>query len=426
MSKSHINLSSKVPSLQTRNAQPSTYHITHVIILNLSNLRLWLGFALTANADLFSTNFVGALAYQVMSSSQAQPATTLSNWTNPGNALCNDQHKYHRFFIGPMPEKVISSTEAQLRKLRSHTSSGNGPTEDECLSTMVKDHAFNFFIREGGKAEDREESQESNTVEEMLKRWQDSEWGRTLLRRKKESHPTGHWVGGSFEIGNFLGINTIKDDARESNRARATSQASRDAPSFSAVEVGTKSLASVPASATSPLPPLSIQQDTDIDGLGKIGNHDSPDNPDAEFQTPNSTASSMVLLRPPLDSSPKSRTSNSIRARILKPSFSAVTGNGPSGVGGPNRPSSFLSRQKGKGKEKAVRYSDISVEAPGPSPPADVLARTGRDVRDTSAGAAQQSQSQTDLRWGDVVLRGKPSFRPMFVVIDNFCRQDAG
>src|SRR5580704_16352070 len=157
-----------------------------------------------------------ALCYQVMSSSQTQPAITLSNWTTPGNTLCNDQHKYHRFFIGPMPEKVISSTEAQLRKLRSHTSSGNGPTEDECLSMMVKDHAFNFFIREGGKAEDWEESQESNTVEEMLKRWQDSEWGRTLLRWKRESHTTSHWVGGSFEIGNFLGINTIKDDARES------------------------------------------------------------------------------------------------------------------------------------------------------------------------------------------------------------------
>ena len=167
-----------------------------------------------------------------MSTPGSPPHLTTLPSGSASEGLGDDHHKRRRFFIGPMPEKVIPRKKVAGKYGLFHSRSANRTDgDDDDMSHIVKKHAFDFFIHGGGNAEDWGEDEERNTTEEMLKRWRSSEWGKILWNRKKESRQVSHWVGGSFEIGNFLGMNIIHNEATESIRDGISSRSSRRAKS---------------------------------------------------------------------------------------------------------------------------------------------------------------------------------------------------
>ncbi|KNZ80953.1 Meiotically up-regulated gene 56 protein [Termitomyces sp. J132] len=113
-----------------------------------------------------------------------------------------------------MPEKVISHTEKQQTEQGVSQPTSQGDERRDEISEIIKRNAFSFFIRQGGRPEDWGEDEEHNVVEEMFRRWRDSEWAHIWRRRREKEAVTqpSHWVGNSFEIGQFLGVNILKDN----------------------------------------------------------------------------------------------------------------------------------------------------------------------------------------------------------------------
>jgi hypothetical protein len=328
-----------------------------------------------------------------MSSSVQSLETRLQGRSSPESALHGDMHKYHRFFIGPMPDKVLSSTEAQLRKnaklgLYQPSTLDGSSSDDVTLSQMIKDQSYHFFIREGGNAEDWGEREECITVDEMLKRWKESEWGQILQHRKKENNPTSHWIGSSFEVGDFLGVNTISNSASGRTRDRKSSQDSGNAVSASTVEQDAQALPQLFPAKSSPatLSTFSAQQDADSSCNGNVVPA-SPDIPGADSISPNSATSSTALLSkaPPIANGGPS----SLRPFASVPEM--------------RHRSSLLSRQKSKGKQKMVHYNDPPVINARPSTftEANTIV-TERGPEENPVAAA----TERELQWGDVVMRG--------------------
>lgn len=312
-----------------------------------------------------------------MSTSQLQP--------DVHGTRGSDLPVHRRFFIGPMPEKVISQTEAQVFKKkkrgwfnRSTQLPGDGDGQDD-LSSIIQEHAFQFFLREGGNEEDWEDRAAENVREEMLRQWGNSEWGSVWKRRQKENRaPTSRWVGGSFEIGQFLGVNILDQEAAGSSRHSAFSKGPSSSirptlsvnsgPSTSRIVSTTAAEGSFIAAPSKLNPPtvvnpvsLSLSAPGSSSLLQPVNGHDT------ESRSPVSNSSTTALL--PVVSQPP-----------LVPK-----------------------------KSKLVHYADQPrAEAPPPPPaaPTEVLARTGSAVEDTSAGATENVVTHDEMAWGDVVMRG--------------------
>jgi len=114
-----------------------------------------------------------------------------------------------------MPEGVLTVEVTDNRKAQkkrrwfassSRVSVASQEDEDQCLRDVIKAHAYEFFKGHGGKDEDWGEG-EMSVQEEMLRRWRQSEWGK--LQGVKEIGARNRWVGTSFDIGVFLGVNIL-------------------------------------------------------------------------------------------------------------------------------------------------------------------------------------------------------------------------
>jgi hypothetical protein len=275
------------------------------------------------------------------------------------------------------------------------------------MSQIIKNQAFNFFIQQGGKVEDWGENEETNAVEEMLKRWRDSEWGSILRRRKKQSRrQMSRWVGVSFEIGDVVGVNILGEPAesireRISSRSNLPSRKVSSSPSQTQIhgEEAPHSFAteSYVTAHTEPTPALSISPDPE---------YYTPSQEHRNLYSPNTTAgpipssptSSTALLRPSLRNGvfqKKALSEVHHRPTIKMPSTTMKT-DGNINV-------------KTTGKGKIVHYSNSPAaeqEEPVAASPSEVLERTGSAIADTSAAATATTNSQPDIDWGDVVMRG--------------------
>lgn len=307
------------------------------------------------------------------------------------------QHSQRRFFIGPMPEKVISDTaEVQLGKKKKGRwfHSNTEEEEEEVVSRTIKNHAFTFFLSEGGNIEDWGEEQERGITARLMQEWEGSDWGK-ILRRHKEAPPrrnSNRWVGSSFEVGSLLGVNLINQSHRDSESIRdAASSYKSTSPNSSPTRTRTR------AQPTSPnnendiailLFPPPGDNGADTGGI-RLGEAPSP-------------TSSTVLLRP---GTSKVRSEVNIRPALRKPSAprSDTLLDDPT----------FDIANGGKQKGKTVHYSDepsARMEPDPPAPPSEVLNRTGDAVHDTSAGASLPP-TRDESQWGEVVLRGLRSLK---------------
>ena len=331
-----------------------------------------------------------------MVSSQTRPPPIL---TTPSleNTRLDGSHIHRRFFIGPMPERVISQTEKQNNQVKHKASRLFGlydrivsdEDEDNVVTSVLQDYAFQFFLEQGGRESDWGEQQERQTRSEMLRLWTDSEWGRMWKRRKKDANISRRrWVGGSFEVGDFIGINILSGGLPKSARstsdfAASTSQVHLDVPmsTFTADSFAT---------ARSHLSPSSEAPEM-FTGTPSIHEHSS-----AEDHWPPEDESVHVplaasLIRPSslvTQTKPPSKAQTDILPRpILKDSLIGQIRS--DGNMADVHVSSFRNAVgTSEGKKKAVHYPD-ALEQPSASPQ-EVLAREGTDLPESSVAAAQE------------------------------------
>ncbi|KAJ7069875.1 Pleckstrin homology domain-containing protein [Mycena amicta] len=143
-----------------------------------------------------------------------------SNPQRTGSKSLSWQHSHplqKRIFVGPILEKQLEAAVQKGKKRLPRF--GSADVGDAHISQFIKDHAFAFFIQQGGTEEDWDEQ---GVREEMLRRWRESEWG--LFRRKQNADKHAKlpkWIGSSFEVGNILGVNVLQEQA-ESIRASSS------------------------------------------------------------------------------------------------------------------------------------------------------------------------------------------------------------
>ncbi|KAG6890785.1 hypothetical protein C0995_003215 [Termitomyces sp. Mi166 len=306
-----------------------------------------------------------------------------------------DNHR--RVFIGPMPEKVIEKKQAEQGISQSNS---HGDEYRDDISEVIKRNAFSFFIRQGGRPEDWDEDEERNVVEEMFRRWRDSEWSRIWRRRreKKVVVQTSYWVGNSFEIGQFLGVNVLKDN-----------EATRDIISMVSSSVRKVPLHSIRTSQDLPRASSSIGHETFV--TASTGFHLDNTTSDSErgvsFDVGRSlyASSSTSLLRPSQNSA------HGLKARTMEIASPcpALVDSPPTKI---RSDDAIAAGRKGKGK--LVHYVE-PVQEEEPAPPQEVLERTEPEsLINTSAEAAANlspvvgspTNSSASLGWGDAIMRG--------------------
>ncbi|KAI0947149.1 hypothetical protein AcV7_009650 [Taiwanofungus camphoratus] len=315
----------------------------------------------------------------------------------------DDQHQYHRRFIGPMPEKALSQADAipsrskqQHRTGSSDVTSTDNNEGDGNRSGIIGNMALRFFLGHGGKREDWGEDQERSVREAMFRRWKESEWGQAYEQRK-EARLVQRWIGTSFDVGVFLGVNLLDEGSCKPNPWRPTAETS------SSRYVSTSADAETFATAPSHLSPLSTPHDKPwTASQDQIVN--GPLSQTGAIDDESLSATSSTALIPPIVSpqdaypsqvhseiihSPKSRSSGPPALNELH--FKEAT----KSIASPN-----------KGKAKMVHYP-VTVAEDVPAPPREVLARSGSAVHDSSAEAAQQATAENQVVWGDVVMRDR-------------------
>ncbi|KAJ7459760.1 Pleckstrin homology domain-containing protein [Mycena latifolia] len=289
-------------------------------------------------------------------------------------------HVHSRVFIGPMPEKVVAtqSDAAAKRKkrrgrFRERIGLGAGDDDDENISRVIREHAFAFFIQQGGNEEDWEETREQSVREEMLRRWRETEWGAIWGRRKQSKEPkqAKRWIGGSFEVGNILGVNILQEPA----------ESIRDRLSTSARSMRSKRTGRLGGSSAHL--PLGLAADEHY--VAEAATSFYAPSPEAE---PGGS-----ILRPPLSPEVGRRVQSDSAAR---PTLEVAT----LGV----KSDSQIPQQR----ERAVHYAESPVrEESSPVPPSEVLERSASEIPGTSAEAMTTPAPNKHVPWGEVVMRDR-------------------
>ena len=363
----------------------------------------------------------------------ALPSISVTKHSNSDGVPVNDEHVHRRrVFVGPMPEKVVSHTEAQALKRKKRGLFRITTAQEEDDMEIIKQNAFKFFVHTGGRPEEWGEDQERNIRQEMLQRWRNSEWGTVWgSRRKKEPHDRSmsYWVGGSFEIGHFLGVDVLQESGNSNTGNRPTNNLSTQIPSTSNMQSHTNgeprpstttqgafvsarshlpSLSSPEGDCSTELGPSSIARKTIVSASSDFL---PPSLLDIDKGTP------YISRTPSAGSSVQDTSSTS----LLGPSLGQAQTDVPrSIIKMPTFPASASANGRiqgnSKGKGRPVRYADIpeqetsdSASPSSPALPAEVMGRHGEAIEGTSAEATSSgilSPKPASLDWGDIVMRG--------------------
>lgn len=102
----------------------------------------------------------------LLSAPSASEGNRKPNGNATGNEHAHAQQK--RVFIGPMPERVVAqasdspATGKAKRRRFLQSSSTENEDDDDILSRLMRDHAFAFFIKQGGQEEEWGEGREQS------------------------------------------------------------------------------------------------------------------------------------------------------------------------------------------------------------------------------------------------------------------------
>lgn len=326
----------------------------------------------------------------------------------------NHDNLHRRIFVGPMPEKVVSHTDAQVRVRRQKTSlfhRANSADVGDDVSQVIKENAFSFFLHQGGQVEHWDEDEEQSTIDEMMKRWKNSEWG-ALWTHRRENPPAARqsanrWVGGSFEIGRLLGVNIMREPelgSRSSGRSVYRSSVSATLSRKRTTSAGQETFLTAPSQMITP-----AMSNGDL--LGTENSREAELNGDASTPAESSTGLLESARKGP-------HITDTVREDILRQTSAPALTSARAKVGSDIK-------QKGK----AVHYADLTEQdAPGPAPPSEVLERDAGTLEATTSAAASKSspsispvlspQSST-FQWGGVILRGILDKKIFLTTCDN-------
>lgn len=262
--------------------------------------------------------------------------------------------------------------------------------EEDGVRAAIHAHALQFFLGHGGRREDWGEDQERSVREEMYRRWSQSEWGQARAR-KREAKYDRRWVGTSFDVGVFLGVDVLgngRSPLVHEGGASPEASTSRGAAS-GAVSTTAETF------VTAPTKPAESERQPYLTIHANGAESSSSITPLLPLETPE-----IMLNGAPLDTSSGAPTS-----------MHALRGE-TSGLPLPST---------SHGKALAVHYADEP-----PAPPGEVLGRAPEEAEDTSAGAAWQATAENRVEWGDVVMRGRFVLRTQVRVLNCSFRQNAG
>jgi hypothetical protein len=319
-----------------------------------------------------------------------------------------EKHTLHRFFLGPLPEHVLSDAHHLAMK----SASGKEPrrllgftqtqrslaSDDEPVNELINQYAYAFHLKLGGSERDWSEEQENDVKDEMFRRWKESAWGRFMRRRKDSSNVRhGRWVlpneTGFFQVGEFLGLNTYIEPPPRSPRSVATGNSSTRAdPSASQVPLGhhdpsmtTGDTFLTARSHISPEPePYTVPSQSSFPEGATLSPDGSPD-----IHAVTSTAS--LLPASATDTSQEGELDRTRVVSSLKPALRVHTlsrAKSDGAVDGSSSSLHLLGRGKGKGKKVVRLARDLSP----PAPPSEVLGRSGSQIQETSAAAVEELQ----------------------------------
>ena len=321
------------------------------------------------------------------------------------------RHTLPRIFIGPLPERVLSNAQHSAakhvkgpRRLFGFNQSRQSPTEnDEPVEELINHYAYAFHLKLGGSEGDWDEERENSVKYEMFQRWRESPWGRLWLGRKDSPNAShARWVlpndAGSFQVGDFLGLDTYAKPAPRPRSLRLST--SEEGPSTSrqalygnpSTRTGNTFLTAHSHISQEPETVLPVPQ-----SLSLI--EDSPTSAHSDVPVATSSASLIRVIpaadRPPIrdrlrtepnDEVPKLKPA--LRAHALAPAKSDSAVNGPTVM--------LRSFDQGKGKAKAKKaLVRVPRDPSPPAPPGEVLQRTGDEMQETSAAAAEEFQAAT-------------------------------
>lgn len=287
-------------------------------------------------------------------------------------AVHSDAHRLRRTFIGPLPKRTATQPKG---KGNTRAKLDNAELEDsDGLRDAIRTLALDFFLRHGGVPEQWGEERAQSVRDEMHRRWRQSEWGRSL-RQRKDARADRNWVGTSFEVGVFLGVDTLDK----------TSHIEASSSTYTAPGTPSKHAATSTDFVTAPSQ-FSAAQDRE-----DRASYDAPALSESKKNGSISVRTTLLNV--------DETTADSSTALITPDPGRATDAHDAM-----NSPSTHrdvpLDKVVHKGKLH-VHYADAD-----PAPPSEVLTRTGEAVENTSAGAIHQDGPATQVAWGNVVMRG--------------------
>lgn len=107
------------------------------------------------------------------------PAVRSSNSTH--------DHNLRRFFLGPMPEKIVAPEIKRRRKWINREADGQDDDSDAGSFHFRRERLFQHFINEGGREEDWDEDVERGIREDMKSRWKENGWYQVWNRKGKKN-----------------------------------------------------------------------------------------------------------------------------------------------------------------------------------------------------------------------------------------------
>ncbi|KAI0345763.1 hypothetical protein BDW22DRAFT_1324984 [Trametopsis cervina] len=313
-----------------------------------------------------------------------------------------------------MPEKVVSQLEEIVSAPRTRDffsflkRTRDSEEEDEGLRDAIRKHALQFFLGQGGKREDWGETQERRIREQMYNKWKQSEWGQARTRRReaKSGASNKKWIGNSFDVGVFLGVDIINKPASSRVVDLLSDGTASHAPMTRASTAADTFFTA--RSRASPPDTHTLQQRKSQ--LTVTSDQSSTDDNRALVRPLSATSTTPLLSATDLAENP----SPPREARSEMPQRPPGPALRPSRAGAQDGELLTVPGQR-KGKGKMVHYSDGDIPprdgavTPAPVPPEEVLARSGTAVQDTSAGAAESAAvaTGTPMAESDVILRDR-------------------
>ena len=353
-----------------------------------------------------------------------------------GSTQPSGRHTLLRVFIGPLPERVLSNAQHSVakrvkgpRRLFGFNQSRHTPAEnDEPVEELINHYAYAFHLKLGGSEGDWDEERENSVKSEMLRRWRESPWGR-LWRGRKDSPNASHarWVlpndAGSFQVGDFLGLDTYAKPAPRSLRLSTSEEGPSTSHGDPSTRTGDTFVTAHSHVGPEPETVLPVPQ-----SLSLI--EDSPFSTDDSDLAAGTSSASLIRLVPAADRPPirdRLRTEPNDEVPKLKPSLRAralVPAKSDSAINGSSDTPRSFDRVKGKAKVKAKKVHVLVPHDPSPpAPPGEVLRRTGDEIQETSAAAAEELQAATtsssmplDIpdEYNDAKMRGEYTFSLLF------------